>query len=255
MECKGQIALVVGGASGLGAATVRRLHAAGAQVFIADRNAEVGNALAAELGAGASFVAMDVTDEASVKAAVATAAAAGPLRIAVNTAGVGMAAKLLGRDGSPHDLGVFEMVMKINLFGTFNVLRYAASAMAANEQLPNGERGLVINTASIAGYDGQIGQIAYASSKAGVIGMTLPAARDLMKNNIRVVTIAPGVFDTPLLAMLPAPAREALEATVPNPSRLGKPEEYAQLACAIVENGYLNGEVIRLDGALRMPPK
>jgi NAD(P)-dependent dehydrogenase (short-subunit alcohol dehydrogenase family) len=147
------------------------------------------------------------------------------------------------------------MVVRINLIGTFNVLRYAASAMAANEPAATGERGVVVNTASIAGYDGQIGQIAYATSKAGVIGMTLPAARDLMKNGIRVNTIAPGVFDTPLLAMLPAPAREALEATVPFPSRLGKPDEFAALVAAIVENPYLNGEVIRLDGALRMPPK
>jgi NAD(P)-dependent dehydrogenase (short-subunit alcohol dehydrogenase family) len=255
MELSNSVALVSGGASGLGAATVRRLHAGGATVVIADRNAEVGGALAAELGARASFVALDVTDAATVQAAFEHARSLGPVRVAVNTAGVGMAMKLLNRDGSPHDLGVFEMVVRINLIGTFNVLRYAASAMAANEPAATGERGVVVNTASIAGYDGQIGQIAYATSKAGVIGMTLPAARDLMKNGIRVNTIAPGVFDTPLLAMLPAPAREALEATVPFPSRLGKPDEFAALVAAIVENPYLNGEVIRLDGALRMPPK
>jgi 3-hydroxyacyl-CoA dehydrogenase / 3-hydroxy-2-methylbutyryl-CoA dehydrogenase len=242
-------ALVVGGASGLGAATARHLHAAGAAVTIADIDEQRGAALAA--GLGATFVACDVTDESSVAAAVE---AAGPLRISVCCAGIGWAEKTAGKRGA-HALQPFETVVRVNLIGTFNVLRLASAAMLAGEPDAEGERGVCISTASIAAYDGQIGQIAYSASKGGIVGMTLPAARDLASSGVRVVTIAPGLFDTPLLAGLPEPAREALGAQVPHPSRLGRPEEYAALAAHIVENPMLNGEVIRLDGALRMPPR
>ncbi|MEA2311319.1 MAG: hypothetical protein QOE28_1287 [Solirubrobacteraceae bacterium] len=249
MRIQGARALVAGGASGLGAATARRLRAAGAHVTIADVNAEAGKALAEELDAG--FVACDVTDEAQVEAAVA---AAGALRISVCCAGVGHAEKAAGKRGA-HALDPFARVIAINLIGTFNVLRLAAAAMLANTPDDGGECGVIVNTASIAAYDGQIGQVAYAASKGGVVGMTLPAARDLAAARIRVCTIAPGLFDTPLLAGLPAPARAALGAAVPHPARLGSPEEYAALAAHIVENPMLNGEVIRLDGALRMAPR
>jgi len=244
-------ALVAGGASGLGAATVRRLHAAGATVTIADLNAEKGEALAAELGDRAAFAACDVTREDQVQAAVE---AAGELRIAVCCAGIGWAEKTAGKRG-PHAFEPFETVVRVNLIGTFNLLRLAAAAMLAGEPDADGERGVVITTASIAAYDGQIGQIAYSASKGGIVGMTLPAARDLAAAGIRVCTIAPGLFDTPLLAGLPDEARDALGAQVPHPSRLGRPEEYGDLAAHIVENPMLNGEVIRLDGALRMPPR
>jgi NAD(P)-dependent dehydrogenase (short-subunit alcohol dehydrogenase family) len=254
MRIEGSSAIVAGGASGLGAATVRRLHAAGALVTIADVNAEKGQALASELGL--EFVACDVREEAQVQAAVEQAAAAeGGLRIAVCCAGMGWAQKAAGSKG-PHPLMPFETIVQINLIGTFNVLRFAASAMIANEPRgDDGERGVCVNTASIAAYDGQVGQIAYSASKGGVVGMTLPAARDLAQYGIRVCTIAPGLFDTPLLAALPEEARQKLGAGVPYPPRLGDPDEYAQLACHIVENRMLNGEVIRLDGALRMPPR
>ena len=253
MLIQGASALVAGGASGLGAATARRLHAAGATVTIADLNAERGEALAAELGDRAEFVGCDVTDGSQVEAAVQAAAAAGPFRISVCCAGIGWAEKTAGKRG-PHALEPFETVIRVNLIGTFNVLRLASAAMLAVE--PAGaERGVCISTASIAAYDGQIGQLAYSASKGGIVGMTLPAARDLAASAIRVVTIAPGLFDTPLLAGLPEPARAALGAEVPHPSRLGDPAEYAALAAHIVENPMLNGEVIRLDGALRMPPK
>ena len=254
MLIEGARALVAGGASGLGAASARRLHAGGADVTIADLNAERGEALAAELGERARFVACDVTDAASVEAAVAAAAdGPGGLRISVTCAGVGWAEKVAGKRG-PHQLEFFEKVIAINLVGTFNVLRLAAAAMLANE--PDGEeRGVCVNTSSIAYADGQIGQIAYAASKGGVASMTLPAARDLASAQIRVMTIAPGLFDTPLLAALPEPARQALGAGVPHPARLGHPVEYGALVAHIVENPMLNGEVIRLDGALRMPPK
>ncbi len=253
MDIKGSGALVVGGASGLGEATVRRLTAQGANVTIADINEEKGKALAEELHA--EFVACDVTDETQVEAAVKKAAEAeGGLRVAVTCAGTGIAVKVAGSKG-PHPLGPYEMILKINLIGTFNVLRFAASAMIDNEPNEGGERGVLINTASIAAFDGQIGQIAYAASKGGVVGMTLPAARDLSPYGVRVVTIAPGLFDTPLLASLPEPARQALGAAVPFPSRLGDPAEYAQLAAHVVENAMLNGETIRLDGSLRMAPK
>ena len=246
-------AIVVGGASGLGEATTRRLHDAGAIVTIADVNAEKGQALGDELGL--EFVACDVREEEQVQAAVAQAASAeGGLRIAVSCAGTGWAQKLAGSQG-PHPLLPFETIIAINLIGTFNVLRFAANAMIANEPLEDGERGVCVNTASIAAFDGQVGQIAYSASKGGVVAMTLPAARDLSRYGVRVNTIAPGLFDTPLLAALPEEAREKLGAGVPYPQRLGQPGEYAQLACHIVENRMLNGETIRLDGALRMPPR
>jgi NAD(P)-dependent dehydrogenase (short-subunit alcohol dehydrogenase family) len=255
MRIEGHSAIVVGGASGLGEATVRRLHAAGALVTIADVNVEKGAALGSELGL--EFRACDVRDEAQVQQAVESAGAvAGGLRIAICCAGTGWAQKVAGSQG-PHPLLPFETIIQINLIGTFNVLRLAAAAMIANEPLldEDGERGVCLNTASIAAYDGQIGQIAYSASKGGVVGMTLPAARDLSRYGIRVCTIAPGLFDTPLLAALPEEARQKLGAGVPYPQRLGRPDEYAHLALHIVENRMLNGEVIRLDGALRMPPR
>jgi 3-hydroxyacyl-CoA dehydrogenase/3-hydroxy-2-methylbutyryl-CoA dehydrogenase len=254
MRIEGASALVTGGASGLGAATARRLFAAGARVTIADLNAELGEAFAKKLGDGCSFVECDVTKPDQVQAAVDAAGADEGLRIAVSCAGVGWAEKVAGKRGA-HQLQPFEIVVGVNLIGTFNVLRLSAEKMMANAPDDGGERGVVINTASIAAYDGQIGQVAYAASKGGVVGMTLPAARDLASVNVRVVTIAPGLFDTPLLAALPEEARQALGAGVPHPARLGDPDEYGALAVHVVENAMLNGEVIRLDGALRMPPK
>jgi 3-hydroxyacyl-CoA dehydrogenase / 3-hydroxy-2-methylbutyryl-CoA dehydrogenase len=252
MEIDGASAIVVGGASGLGEATVRALAARGATVTIADVNAEKGQALGVELEA--DFVACDVREEAQVEQAVARACGQGPLRIAVCCAGTGIAQKVASSKG-PHPLMPYEVIIGINLIGTFNVLRYAANAMIATDPDEDGERGVCINTASIAAFDGQVGQIAYSASKGGVVGMTLPAARDLSQYGIRVNTIAPGLFDTPLLGALPEEARTALGAGVPFPRRLGAPAEYAQLACQIVENRMLNGETIRLDGALRMPPR
>jgi 3-hydroxyacyl-CoA dehydrogenase/3-hydroxy-2-methylbutyryl-CoA dehydrogenase len=250
MLIEGARALVCGGASGLGAATARRLQAGGAHVTIADVNTERGEALAAELGG--AFVTCDVTDPAQVEAAVA---AAGPdLRIAVTCAGIGWAEKTAGKRG-PHSVEPFHKVVEVNLLGSFHLLRAAGAAMLANEPDEGAEAGLIVMTASIAAYDGQIGQLAYAASKGGVVGMTLPAARDLASARIRVCTIAPGLFDTPLLAGLPEEARAALGAQVPHPARLGHPDEYAALAAHIVENPMLNGEVVRLDGALRMPPR
>jgi 3-hydroxyacyl-CoA dehydrogenase / 3-hydroxy-2-methylbutyryl-CoA dehydrogenase len=255
MQINGSGALVAGGASGLGEATVRKLHAGGARVVIADLNQDRGQALAAELGEGASFVGADVSDPDAVQAAVTVAAALpGGLRISVCCAGIGWAEKVAGRRG-PHTLEPFQAVINVNLIGTFNVLRLAAASMIGNEPVTSSERGVCINTASIAAFDGQIGQISYSASKGAIVGMTLPAARDLSSAGIRVCTIAPGTFDTPLLGALPEPAREALGQAVPFPSRLGRPEEFAALASHIVENEMLNGEVIRLDGALRMPPK
>jgi NAD(P)-dependent dehydrogenase (short-subunit alcohol dehydrogenase family) len=247
-------ALVAGGASGLGEATARALAAAGANVVIADLNVEKGEALAGKLGG--IFVEADVTDEVAVAAAVERAAEAGAdgLRISVCCAGIGWAERVAHK-GGPHNLEFFSNVVKVNLIGTFNVLRLAAAAMSENEPDEEGERGVCVNTASIAAYDGQIGQIAYAASKGGIVGMTLPAARDMASRGVRVVTIAPGLFDTPLLAALPEEARQSLGAGIPFPSRLGRPEEYAQLVEQIVANPMLNGETIRLDGALRMPPK
>jgi NAD(P)-dependent dehydrogenase (short-subunit alcohol dehydrogenase family) len=255
MRIQGSSALVVGGASGLGEATARALHESGARVLIADLNQERGTALADELGGDTAFVRADVTRPDELQPAVdAAAGAPGGLRIAVNCAGVGWAEKVASKRG-PHSPDPFATVIAINLIGTFHVLRLAATAMLANEPLADGERGVCVNTASIAAYDGQIGQIAYSASKGGVVGMTLPAARDLASTGVRVCTIAPGLFDTPLLAALPQEARDALGAQVPFPPRLGQPAEYAQLACQIVENVMLNGEVIRLDGALRMAPR
>ena len=256
MEISGAAAVVTGGASGLGEATVRRLAGAGARVVILDRDTVKGEALAKELGDAAMYAPTDVTSDADVSAAVELAASLGPLRIAVSCAGVGWAGRVVARDGTPHDLDLFSTVISINLIGTFNVLRLAAAGMATNEPTDTGERGVIINTASIAAWDGQIGQIAYAASKAGVVGLTLPAARDLSSIGVRVVTIAPGTFDTPMLAMLPEATRQQLAAGIPFPRRLGDPAgDYANLVEHIVRNSYLNGEAIRLDGALRMPPK
>ena len=253
MQIAESSALVVGGASGLGEATARALHERGALVTIADVNAEKGQALSDELGM--QFVPCDVREEGQVEAAVAQAAAVdGGLRISVCCAGTGWAQKVAGSKG-PHPLLPFETIIQINLIGTFNALRFAAAAMIGVEPREDGERGVCINTASIAAFDGQVGQVAYSASKGGVVGMTLPTARDLSQYGIRVNTIAPGLFDTPLLAALPEEARQALGAGIPFPQRLGTPPEYAQLACQIVENRMLNGETIRLDGALRMPPR
>jgi 3-hydroxyacyl-CoA dehydrogenase/3-hydroxy-2-methylbutyryl-CoA dehydrogenase len=254
MQTDGAIALVAGGASGLGEATARLLHADGASVVICDLNAEKGDALAAELGERAQFVEANVLEPDQIQAAVNAATSGGELRISVCCAGIGWAQRTVSRQG-PHDLEIFSNVIKVNLIGTFNVLRLAATAMAANEPDAGGERGVCVNTASIAAFDGQIGQVAYAASKGGIVGLTLPAARDLASLGVRVVTIAPGLFDTPLLAALPAEQREALGAGIPFPSRLGLPDEYADLVGAIVANPMLNGETIRLDGALRMPPR
>ncbi|MEA2329929.1 MAG: hypothetical protein QOH58_67 [Thermoleophilaceae bacterium] len=249
MELNGTGAFVAGGASGLGEATARELATRGARVTVADLDEERGAALADELGG--SFVRTDVTDAGQVEAAVD---AVDGLRFAISCAGIGWAERTVGKDG-PAALEPFETVIRVNLIGTYNVLRLSAAAMAAGEPDAEGERGAVVMTASIAAFDGQIGQTAYSASKGGVVGLTLPAARDLARQGIRVCTIAPGVFDTPMLAGLPAQAREALGRQIPFPPRLGRPAEYAQLACHIAENGMLNGEVIRLDGAIRMAPK
>ncbi len=244
---------MVGGASGLGEASVRRLAAQGAVVTVADINADRGNELAEELGL--EFVAVDVREEGQVEAAVAKAAEAdGGLRIAVTCAGTGWAQKIAGSKG-PHPLQPFEIILGINLIGTFNVMRFAAAAMVGNDPDENGERGVLVNTASIAAFDGQVGQVAYSASKGGVVGMTLPVARDLAQYGIRCVTIAPGLFDTQLLAALPEEARQKLGEQIPFPPRLGQPAEYAQLVSQIAENTMLNGETIRLDGALRMAPR
>jgi NAD(P)-dependent dehydrogenase (short-subunit alcohol dehydrogenase family) len=255
MLIHGAGALVVGGASGLGEATTRRLHAEGAKVTIADVNEEKGDALADELGEGVQFLKADVTNSDEVQAAVdAAVELAGSLRISVQCAGVGWAERTVTKRG-PHQLQPVEIVIGVNLIGTFNAMRLAAARMAENEPDEGGERGICINTASIAAFDGQIGQLAYSASKGGVVGMTLPAARDLSSLGIRVNTIAPGLFDTPLLAALPEEARQALGAGVPFPKRLGTPAEYADLVSFMVGNTMINGEVVRLDGALRMPPK
>jgi NAD(P)-dependent dehydrogenase (short-subunit alcohol dehydrogenase family) len=254
MEIAGRTVLVTGGGSGLGAATARMVVDHGGSVVVADLDRERGAKVAAELGERARFVATDVTDEASVRAAVAAAADAGGLHAVVSCAGVAVAERVLGRDG-PHSLARFANVVQVNLVGTFNVTRLAAEAMAGNEPLADGERGVVVNTASVAAFDGQIGQAAYAASKAGVAGMTLPVARDLARHGIRVVAVAPGIFDTPMMAGLSDQARASLGAQMPFPSRLGRPDEYAALVRHIIENPMLNGEVIRLDGALRMAPR
>ncbi|MEQ8673910.1 MAG: 3-hydroxyacyl-CoA dehydrogenase [Aggregatilineales bacterium] len=252
----GLVALVTGGASGLGGATVRRLVAGGAKVVIADRDTENGQALADELGHNAAFTSTDVTDAEQVQAALDTAMERfGKLNVLVNCAGVGMAMRTYHPKHGAHPLEVFATVIQINLIGTFNCIRLAAGMMAQNTPNDNDERGVIINTASVAAYDGQIGQAAYSASKGGIVGMTLPIARDLAQSGIRVMTIAPGLFNTPLLAALPEEAKASLGKQVPFPPRLGDPAEYAQLAQAIIENPMLNGEVIRLDGAIRMSPK
>ncbi len=253
MDLNGVGTIVAGGASGLGAATARELASRGARVAIADLNEENANAVAEEVG-GLAFK-TDVTNEDEVRAAVEGAAQEfGGLRFAASCAGVGWAERVVGRNG-PAQLQPFETVIRINLIGTFNVLRFSAAAISQNEPDDDGERGAVVMTASIAAFDGQIGQTAYSASKGGVVGLTLPAARDLARQGIRVCTIAPGTFDTPLLAALPQEARDELGKQIPFPSRLGRPEEFAALACHIAENRMLNGETIRLDGALRMPPR
>jgi NAD(P)-dependent dehydrogenase (short-subunit alcohol dehydrogenase family) len=255
VEIQNRTFLISGGGSGLGAATALLLSSNGAKVVIADVNSEKGEALAAEIGGHALFVKTDVTDEESVKNAVGAAISRfGSLHGAVNCAGIGVAEKTIGKEG-PHSLAAFKRVIEVNLIGTFNVIRLAAVQMAQQVPAPNGERGVIVNTASVAAFDGQIGQAAYSASKGGIVGMTLPIARDLARDGIRVVTIAPGLFDTPLLAGLPEKMRQALGTQVPFPARLGRPSEYAALAKHIIENEMLNGEVIRLDGALRMPPK
>jgi len=255
MQLPGSTFLISGGASGLGAATARLFAASQANVVIADLNTAAGEALAKEIGATARFVRTDVTDEASTQTAVNVALESfGSLRGAINCAGIGIAERTLGRD-KPHPLDAFARVIQVNLIGTFNVIRLAAAAIALSEPNAAGERGVIVNTASVAAFEGQIGQAAYSASKGGVIGMTLPIARDLARNGIRVATIAPGIFDTPMLAGLPEPARQSLGQQVPFPPRLGRPDEYAALAQHIVENEMLNGAVIRLDGAIRMGPR
>jgi NAD(P)-dependent dehydrogenase (short-subunit alcohol dehydrogenase family) len=253
MDIQGAAALVTGGASGLGRATVDVLHAAGAGVVVLDLPGSAGEAVAAELGDRVRFVGGDVRRPEDVTAALDAAAELGPLRVAVNCAGTGEALKTVGKQGA-HPLDRFTRIIEINLIGTFNVVRLAAERMAGTEPV-DGERGVIVNTASVAAFDGQIGQAAYSASKGGVVGMTLPVARDLAGLQIRVVTIAPGLFDTPLLAGLPEEARESLGRQVPHPSRLGDPAEFGALAGHIVANPMLNGEVIRLDGAIRMAPR
>ena len=253
MQIKNSVFLVTGGASGLGAATAQMAAANGAKVVIADLQAEAGEKLAKELGG--IYCKCDVTSEADGKAAVeATVKAFGGIHVLVNCAGIGVAERTIGKE-APHDLARFTKVISINLIGTFNMIRLSADAMAKAGPNAAGERGVIINTASVAAYDGQIGQAAYSASKGGIVGMTLPIARDLSRNGIRVVTIAPGLFLTPMLLGLPKEAQDSLGKQVPFPSRLGKPEEYASLAKHIVENEMLNGETIRLDGAIRMAPK
>ncbi len=259
MNFTNKTALVTGGVSGLGEATARLFHEQGANVVILDLNTERGESLAAELGDRARFIRTNVSEEAEVQAAIGLAISTfGNVNIAVNCAGIAEARKTIGKvDGTygPHSLEVFRKVITVNLLGTFNVIRLAAFAMERNEPNHEGERGVIINTASVAAYDGQMGQVAYSASKGGIVGMTLPIARDLARSGIRVMTIAPGLFETPLMASLPEEARLSLGQQVPFPSRLGRPSEYALLAKSIVENPMLNGEVIRLDGAIRMGPK
>jgi NAD(P)-dependent dehydrogenase (short-subunit alcohol dehydrogenase family) len=246
MRIEGNTFLVAGGGSGLGAATADMLATSGARVVVAD--------LKGDPPEGGRFVETDVTDEDSVRAAVSAALEVGELRGAINCAGIASAEKVLGREG-PHSFDSFANVVQVNLLGTFNVIRLAAEAMVGGWPLESGERGVIVNTASVAAFDGQIGQVAYAASKGGVVAMTLPVARELANSGIRVMTIAPGIFDTPMMAGLPEDARDSLGKQVPFPSRLGKPEEYAALVKHIVENEMLNGEVIRLDGAIRMAPR
>ncbi len=253
MDIAGASALVTGGASGLGLATARRLAAAGARVTIVDLPSSPGAEVAAELGG--SFAAADVTDAEQIAAAAAVAADAGPLRVVVNCAGIAPPAKVLDREGVPTSLADFERVVRVNLIGTYNVVAQASAVMAKTDPTDGGDRGVIVNTASVAAFDGQIGQPAYSASKGGVHAMTLPLARELARHGIRVVTIAPWIMETPMLKGLPQAAQDSLGQQVPYPSRLGAPDEYARLVLSIVDNGYLNGETIRLDGAIRMAPK
>ncbi len=255
MKIQGKTFFVTGAASGLGHATAKRLAAAGGNVVLADVNADQGAANAKAIGEAAQFIKVDVTSEAEVRVAIELASSEfGPLYGAVNCAGVVLGRRTLGRKG-PHDLESFERIIRINLIGSFNVIRLAAESMSTNEPAENGERGVIVNTASVAAFDGQIGQAAYSASKGGVAAMTLPIARDLAVLGIRVASIAPGIFETPMMAGMTEEVRGSLEKQVPFPSRLGKPDEYAALVEHIMENGYLNGEVVRLDGAIRMGPK
>lgn len=253
MDIQGKVFLIAGGGSGLGEATARALSKRGASVVVADINQDRGSQVAKDVGG--RFAKTDVTQEADVKQAVRTAVEEfGTLSGAVNCAGVGMAMRILGKSG-PHSLEVFSTVISINLVGTFNVIRLSSEEIAKADPGPDGERGVIINTASVAAFDGQIGQAAYSASKGGIVGMTLPIARELARFGIRVMSIAPGIFDTPMLALLPEKARQSLGQQVPFPNRLGNPSEYAALAIHIIENPMLNGEVIRLDGAIRMAPQ
>ena len=258
MDIVGKAALVTGGASGLGAATARELARRGAKVAVLDRNAEGAATIAAEIGAYGKAVGIgcDITSTDSVMAAIESARAVhGPARLLMNIAGIGSAKRIVGKDGAPAPLEDFERVVQVNLVGTYNVTRLVVAEMIRLDPLVDGERGVIVNTASVAAFDGQIGQAAYSASKGGIVGMTLPIARDLSRNGIRVCTIAPGLFETPMMKGLPKEAQESLGKQVPFPSRLGRPSEYAQLARAIIENEMLNGETIRLDGAIRMAPK
>jgi NAD(P)-dependent dehydrogenase (short-subunit alcohol dehydrogenase family) len=254
LQVQDNVFFVTGGASGLGAATVRMLVDSGARVAIADLNDESGPRLASELGGSVRFARVDVTDEMSVRRGLDTAAELGTLRGVVNAAGIVLAEKVIGRNG-PHSLDGFMRVIHVNLAGTFNVIRLASAVMSAASPTESGERGVIVNTASVSAFDGQIGQAAYSASKGGIVGMTLPIARELARYGIRVMTIAPGIFDTPLMASLPQAARDSLATQVPFPPRLGHPAEYAALVKHVIENEMLNGEVIRLDGAIRMAPK
>jgi NAD(P)-dependent dehydrogenase (short-subunit alcohol dehydrogenase family) len=253
VDVQGAVAIVTGGASGLGAATARKLADAGMRIVIVDMQDELGEAVAAETGG--AFVHADVTNADQVQTAVDIAVEVGELRVLVNCAGIGPPARTLDRDGNPHNLDHFEKVLAVNLVGTFNCIRLAAAAMAKNEPAADNERGAIVNTASVAAFDGQIGQAAYSASKGGIVGMTLPIARDLSSIGVRVNTVAPGIIDTPLLAGLPEPARVSLGQQVPHPKRLGKPTEYADLAYLLLTHSYMNGETVRMDGAIRMAPK
>ncbi len=254
MEIKNNVFVVTGGASGLGGATSRLLAQAGGKVVIADVQADKGEALARELGAGVRYIKCDVASEADAAATVAAAVEFGPLRGLVNCAGIAIGEKTIGKEG-PHALASFARVVNINLIGSFNMIRVAADAMSKLEPTADGERGVLVNTASVAAFDGQIGQVAYSASKGGIVGMTLPIARDLSRNGIRCVTIAPGLFETPMLLGMPKEVQDSLGKQAPFPSRLGKPAEYANLVAAILGNVMLNGETIRLDGAIRLQPK
>lgn len=253
MDISGASGVVTGGASGLGAATARRLAAAGLKVVVVDINDQLGEALAGEIEG--AYVNADVTEVDDLRAAMGVAAEMAPLRVLVNCAGIGPPQRTVNRDGTPHDLGLFFKVIEINLIGTFNAIRLAAAVMAGNEPLTDGERGAIVNTASVAAYDGQVGQAAYSASKGGIVGLTLPVARDLSSTGIRVNTIAPGIMDTPLLAGLPEAAKESLGLQVLHPKRLGTPDEFAELAHLLVTHPYMNAECIRMDGGIRMAPR